>query len=266
MSSPIFPQLSTGALAQFPIRKSSSTHTVTNVLEDGTVLAYADPNSGSLRWDLSYAALNAVEAAALQSLFDDCSGRWAPFTFIDPTGNMFGFSMDLTAAAWQPHPLISIQTGVSDPLGGLSAFNLTNTGQVPIDFVQTINAPAAFKYCCSAYVQGSSATSMTLVRESALESVQDVLEVGTAWTRVASSSQLTQAADSFVAGIQLLPGQQIALFGLQLEPQLVPSRYRATASQGGVYPNAHWCSDQIALVETAPGVFSTNASVEVYSR
>src|SRR5271157_2809056 len=254
MSSPVFPQLSTGAVAQFPIRKSSSLHTVTNVLEDGTVLAYADPNSGCLRWDLSYAALNPAEVAALQSLFDGCSGRWAPFTFIDPTGNMFGFSMDLTAAAWQTQGLITIQTGVSDPLGGLAAFNLTNTGQVPIDFGQTINAPAVFKYCCSAYVKGTAATSITFVRQSTPEIVQDQLEVGTAWTRMATSSQLTQAADNFVAGIRLLPGQQLALFGLQLEPQLVPSRYRATAAQGGVYPNAHWASDQVAFVETAPGV------------
>ena len=264
MSSPVFPQLSTGALAQFPIRKSTSVHTVTNALEDGTVLAYADPNSGCLRWDLSYAALNSVEVAALQSLFDNCSGRWAPFTFIDPTGNMLGFSLDLTAAVWQTQGLMTVQTGVSDPLGGVAAFNLTNNGQVPLDFGQTINAPAAFKYCCSAYVQGTSATSTTLVRKSTLEIAQDQREVGTAWTRIASSSQLTQDADNFVAAVRLLPGQQLALFGLQLEPQLVPSRYRATAAQGGVYPNAHWSSDQIAFVETAPGVFSTNASVEVY--
>ncbi len=264
MSSLFFPQLSTGAVAQFPIRKSSSVHTVTNVLEDGTVLAYADPNSGCLRWDLSYAVLNAAEVAALQSLFGNCSGRWAPFTFIDPTDNMFGFSDDLTAAAWQTQGLITIQTGVSDPLGGLAAFNLTNKGQVPIDFVQTVNAPAAFKYCCSTYVRGLSASSVSLVRESALESVQDLVEVGTAWARVASASQLTHDADNFVAGVQLMPGQQLAVFGLQLEPQLVPSRYRATAARGGVYPNAHWSSDQIAFVETAPGVFSTNASIEAY--
>src|SRR5271165_1888236 len=264
MTSSVFPQLSTGALAQFPIRKSSSVHTVTNVLEDGTVLAYADPNSGWQRWDLSYAALSYLEVAALQALFDSCSGRWAPFTFIDPTGNMFGFSTDLTAAAWQAPSLITIQTGVSDPMGGLAAFKLTNTGQAPLDFVQTINAPALFKYCCSAYVQGTSATSMTLVRESAIESVQDRVEVGTAWTRVASSSQLTQSADSFVSGFRLSPGQQLALFGLQLEPQLVPSRYRATAARGGIYSNAHWSADQISFVETAPGVFSTNTSVEAY--
>src|SRR5271154_2484239 len=112
MSKLVFPQLSTGALAQFPIRKSNSVHTVTNVLEDGTVLAYADPNSGCLRWDLSYAALSSLEVSALQSLFESSSGRWAPFTFIDPTGNMFGFSADLTAPAWQTQGLLTVQTGV----------------------------------------------------------------------------------------------------------------------------------------------------------
>ncbi len=264
MSSPVFPQLSTGALAQFPIKKSSSLHVITNVLEDGTVLAYADPNSGTLQWDLTYTSLNALEVAALQNLFNTCSGRWAPFTFIDPTGNMFGFSADLTATAWQTQGFITVQAGVSDPLGGLAAFNLTNAGQVPIAFVQTINAPAAFKYCCSAYLRAISATSVTLVRTSTSESVRDLVGVGTDWTRVASSSQLTQSADSFAAGVQLLPGQQIAVFGPQLEPQLVPARYRATTSRGGVYPNAHWSSDQIAFAETAPGVFSTKASIEVY--
>jgi hypothetical protein len=263
MSSLVFPQLSSGALAQFPIRKTISLHTVTNTLEDGTVLAYADPNSGRLGWDLSFVALSALEVGALQNLFDSCSGMWAPFTFIDPTDNMFGFSEDLTATAWQAGS-ITIQTGVSDPLGGLTAFNLTNTGQTPVDFVQNVNAPAAFKYCCSAYVKGGSAASMTLVRESTLESVEDQVDVGRNWTRVVSSSQLTQAADSFVAGVRLLPGQQLALFGMQLEPQPAPSRYRGTAAQGGVYSNAHWASDQLSFTATAPNAFSTTVSIEVY--
>jgi hypothetical protein len=264
MSSLVFPQLSSGAVAQFPIRKSIAVHTILNALEDGTVLAYADPNSGRLGWDLSLTALNPAEVDAIESLFSSCSGMWAPFTFIDPTDNMFGFSLDLTATAWQRPSAVAIVGGVSDPFGGLGAFSVTNTGQVPLDFVQNVAAPAAYKYCSSIYVKGASAAAVTLVRTSEMESVQDRLDVGTDWIRVSSSSQLNKEAASFVAGVQLVPGQQLSLFGFQLEPQLVPSRYRQTAAQGGVYANAHWASDQISFTETAPGLFSTTIGVEVY--
>ncbi len=264
MSSLTFPQLSSGALAQFPIRKSISVHTVTNTLEDGTVLTYADPNSGRFGWDLSLTDLSPVEVSAIENLFSSCVGMWAPFTFIDPTDNMFGFSTDLTATAWQKPSEVAIATGVSDPFGGLSAFSLTNAGQVPLDFGQSVEAPAAYKYCCSMYVKASSAATVTLPRTSALESVQDCVGISTEWARVSSSSQLTQGAASFVSGVRLLPGQQLFLFGLQLEPQLKPSRYRQTAAEGGVYANAHWASDQISFTETAPSSFSTTIGVEVY--
>ncbi len=57
-------------------------------------------------------------------------------------------------------------------------------------------------------------------------------------------------------------GQQVQVFGPQLEAQIEPSRYRPTTAQGGVYANAHWAVDQLPIAAEAPNLFSTQFIIE----
>jgi hypothetical protein len=66
----------------------------------------------------------------------------------------------------------------------------------------------------------------------------------------------------FSVAIRLAPGQQIQLYGPQLEAQLAPSRYRATARNGAVYAQAHWAVDDLVISAEAPNLFSTAFSIE----
>jgi len=59
-----------------------------------------------------------------------------------------------------------------------------------------------------------------------------------------------------------MPGQQVTVYGLQLEAQLQPSRYRPTRGMGGVYSNAHWAVDELPVMAQAPNLFSTSFSIE----
>ena len=68
MSNLFFPQLSTGALAQYPITRTKSMHTVVNDMEDGSRISYFDPDGSTLIWDLSYTGLTQGEVNAMQSL------------------------------------------------------------------------------------------------------------------------------------------------------------------------------------------------------
>src|SRR5437764_10473109 len=103
-----FPQLATGAVAQYPIRKMKLVRTIKNVLSDGTMILYPDAHAARLVWELSYTNLSMSEVEAIQAHFNTCVGRFHAFTFIDPTDNMLLSSSDLTTLPWQTSSPIHI--------------------------------------------------------------------------------------------------------------------------------------------------------------
>ena len=90
----VFPQLSTGASALYPLTKTSRQRTVVNTLGDGSIDLYADPDARSLGWEIQAKGLTAVEWNAIEALFQATSGMWQTFTFLDPTGNLLARERD----------------------------------------------------------------------------------------------------------------------------------------------------------------------------
>lgn len=265
MGSLYFPQLSSGALAQYPIQKVRIVPTVKNVMLDGNMLLYtglnSNPGASRMMWELSYAGLGQGDAEALQLHFAACLGPLRAFTFIDPTNNMLVSSGDFTNTCWQKGA-IQVMSGVADPAGGAQGAVLTNTSQASQQVVQTLAIPANYQYCLSAYVLSAQATSIVLTRTGSTASDAKSLSVGPNWTRVVSSGRLNDAGTTLTAGLTLAPGQQVTIYGMQLEAQQQPSGYRRTGQEGGVYPRAHWATDELAITATAPNVFSTSFSIE----
>jgi hypothetical protein len=262
MANLFFPQLTSGALAQFPIRKVRLARTVKNVLPDGSMILYSDPNGAQLLWQLSYTELSDIDVQALQAHFSACVGPFHAFTFIDPTDNMLVSSSDMTASPWQIASLIQVTTGAADPTGGTAAFTVSNTGQANQQITQSLQVPSGYQYCFSIYATSSNPSAITMARQGPVAQEQTSVSIGPAWTRVVSSGVLSDSGVGFTIGISLEPGQQVQLYGPQLEAQLVPSRYRPTAQAGGVYANAHWASDQLAFTAEAPSLSSTAFTIE----
>lgn len=262
MANLYFPQLADRAVAQYPIRKIRLCRTLKNVLPDGNMILYADPNAGRLMWELSYADLSASEIQALQQHFENCAGPLHAFTFIDPTDNMLVSSSDLTAPAWNTDPGITISTGIADPEGNSSGFVATNTAQTNQEISQTLPVLANYRYCFSLYTSSAEPSSVTIIRRGN-SSDAETIAIGPAWSRVVSSGQLCDdQASNFTIAVSLTAGQQVQLYGLQLEPQIAPSRYRPTTQVGGVYSSAHWAVDQITIVAEAPNLFATSFNIE----
>lgn len=257
-----FPQLASGAVAQYPIRKMKLARTIKNVLSDGTMILYPDPNAARLIWELSYTNLSTIEVEAIQAHFTDCVGRFHAFTFIDPTDNMLLSSSDLRGAAWQTSSLINVTPGAGDPDGGSSAFTVTNTGQASQLISQTVAVPANYRYCFSLYVNSDQASTVTLLRTGSSSEERTDLPVNPTWSRIVSSGQLNDPGAIFTVAISLAAGQQVELYGFQLEAQISPSRYRPTAQTAGVYSNAHWAVDELTVIAAAPTLFSTSFSIE----
>jgi hypothetical protein len=226
------------------------------------MILYSDPDGGQLVWDLAYTNLADIDVQALQAHFNACVGPFHAFTFIDPTDNMLVSSSDLTSSPWMAGSLIQVAAGAADPAGGTSAFTVTNTGQANQAITQTLNVPSGYQYCFSVYAMAASLTAITLLRQGSAAQDESSLPLGTNWARIVSSGKLNDSGSTFTIGISLAPGQQVLLYGPQLEAQVVPSRYRPTAQVGGVYASAHWGVDQLSITADAPNVSSTAFSIE----
>src|SRR5207302_1485219 len=104
----LFPQLMTGALCQFPLRKNRRTRTVSNRAADGSTIKLADPAAEVTEWQLEYSDLSDDEAAALRDFFASAEGTLNAFTFLDPAGNLLSWSEQLDAQVWQKDPLLTL--------------------------------------------------------------------------------------------------------------------------------------------------------------
>ncbi len=257
-----FPQLASGALAQYPIKKTRLVRTIKNQLLDGSMILFSDPGGAHLIWQMVYTELAIPDIDALQTHFAVCNGPYHAFTFIDPTDNMLVSSLDLTTSPWQTSSSVQISPGLQDPNGRNSAFTVTNTGQAAQEISQKLAVPAGYQYCFSLYAMSAESTLLTVIRKGSSQQQSISALVSPTWTRIVSSGRLSDPGTEFTVSLSLAPGQQIGLYAPQLEPQIAPSRYRATAETGGVYANAHWGVDELTVSAIAPNLFSTSFTIE----
>ena len=277
MSSLFFPQLSSGAVAQYPIKKTRLVRTVKNLLQDGSVLVSSDPGGARVIWQMVYLDLALQDLQLLQGHFTSCVGPYHAFTFIDPTDNMLVSSSNVSLAsvpvsgtnvpAWHNSTLIQIEPGIADPNGGTAAFMATNTAQASQEISQTLTGPtnavpANYQYCFSIYARSAAPAQLVLTRGGTSDSQSMTFSIGAGWSRLVSSGRLNDSGVSFTVAVSLAPGQQVSLYGPQLEAQISPSRYRPTIGSGGIYANAHWGVDQLAVSATAPNLYSTSFTIE----
>lgn len=246
MSNLFFPQLSTGALAQYPIKRTKSVHTVVNEMEDGSRISYFDPDGSTLIWDLSYAGLTQEEVDAMQSLFDGCRGPLRAFTFIDPAAN-------LLSPIWQHSPLITVQG---------SAY--TNSANSVLEVSQTFAIPAGYQYCFSVTSRGAigATGSLALLRRGPNSQQREVFPV--TQSPMVSSGALADGGIGFTVAIELQPGQTADLAQSQLEAQVLPSAFRPASTTSGIYPKAHWAVNELLFQADAPDSFSTSFTIETY--
>lgn len=242
MANLFFPQLATGALAQYPIKRKKSLSTVTSRTEDGTVYTYFDPKGSMLTWELAYADITQTEADQLLALFDVCAGRLRAFTFIDPVAN-------LLMPQWQV-------------AAGIEAVNnvYTNKGTVAAEVSQSFSIPSGYAYSFSLPGDPNAApdATVTLIRRGT--STEQRTVVGLNRPQLYSSGALADSGAQFTAAVELRPGQTVDLSRAQLEAQPFPSSFRMP--QGGVYNNAHWAVDELLFTTTGPDLFSTKFSIE----
>jgi hypothetical protein len=251
----VFPQLGTGAMSQFPVRKNHHMRTVVNTAPDGSSVKLADPGGEVTEWQLVYSELSDDETDALEQFFAAAEGTLNGFTFLDPTANLLAWSGKLDESAWELGPLLTAVAGIDDPTGGKLAWRLSNAGAGAQSITQTLSAPPAYLYCLSAYVRAPQAMTATLL----IGGGRADMAVGNQWSRISFTASGDPQASSILFGLEV-PGGSLDVYGLQAEPQSAASVYKA-AVRGGVYEDARLAED--VLVITTTGVNRHSCTVTI---
>ncbi len=256
-----FPQLSTGSIAQYPIKKRRAVRTVVNEAADGTQYKLADTTFPAVEWTLGFQTLTDTERDALLTLMGNVEGQLGSFTFLDPTDNLLVWSEDLTQTAWANNSLLTVATGVADPNGGTSANTLSNTGSGALPIEQIINGPGWFHYAFSMQARSDQNQQLTLTQSTASGSQSKAFNIGPNWTPLLLSAQLGGTDESVTFAIQLQPGGSADLYAIQVEAQAGASGYKMTTSSSGVYPLARLLSDELAITTNGPNRHSCQIGI-----
>ncbi len=256
-----YPQLTTGSLSQYPVRRNLQLRTITNRMLGGDNLRAADTEARTLSWQLKYTGLTDAEWVSIDQLFEAVEGRLGTFTFLDPTDNLLLWSEDWTQSVWSPDPLISLRTGAQDPLGGSNAMQIVNNAQTAQRVIQATAGPSWFQYCFSLFVRSDAACAIQLVVSTVGQDWTSPVNVGPSWTRMLCSTKLSTIQDGVSFGVQLPAGVRICAFGAQAEAQPGAGCYKKTTNLGGVYPKARFDEDKLSKTTDGPNQNSSAISL-----
>jgi hypothetical protein len=251
-----YPQLSTGTLAQYPLRKTMLKRTIVNDCLDSRTVKLADVSAGVVQWQLNYAGITESEWTAMRTLFLAAEGRLQTFVFLDPADNLLRFSETLSSNVWQKDGLLQMTGGVSDPLGTARATRLVNPAAVDQNISQFIEAAGWFRYSFSVYARSSSDGVVTLTQRTADGQESRAERIGPVWRRLQSAGEIEGTAEEVEFKLGLPPGGTVDVFGFQAEAQPQSSTYKKTESQSGVYPATRFSEDVLSPIAVGPNDYA----------
>jgi hypothetical protein len=251
----VFPQLTTGAPALYPVVRKNTVRTVANTLGDGSTVVFADPDAAVREWELRAAGLTLVEWTAIEALFQAVSGRFTTFTFLDPVGNLLLHSEEFGQPEWNNGPLIQLTPNVDDPLGTMRATRVVNAGSAAAAVAQTLAVPGNFRYALSVWARTSGASNVTLSATATGGGATRSFALTGQWMRVSMEVALGMNTGSVVFGAELDAGASVDLFGMQLEAQPGVSDYKITGGSGGVYAEARFSEDELTVSAKGTDMF-----------
>ena len=247
-----FPQLTTGNISQYPLEYKHSIRTIANRLADGNSITQLDIQPVITRWQLRYDCLSDQERSGLEAFFISHEGRLRPFTFLDPAGNLIKWSEDYSKSAWDKGPGINLTAGIEGSEGINSATGITNTSAISQAIKQVIQAPGNFHYCFSFFAKSLAGQTIRTIRQCGSFTKLDTIELTTNWKRYAVSGNLQVNVPVISFGIQIEPGGQAGVFGMQVEAQVAPGSYRANQDRSAIHETTHFADDHLSFVQSGP--------------
>jgi len=242
----VFPQLASGAVAQFPLRRTVRMRTLVNRFADGSEIRFSDLELEERRWEIAYEDLTDAEWDAVRDLFEQSEGRLGTFVFVEPGQNMLAWSGSLEQDLWVKSG-VSVTDGEADPDGGTAGSRMSGAGSLR----QTLPAPASLRLTGSVWARTSVFGVVLSVSDGAGISASRSLEADGQWRRYFVEFPGGSAQDETVFEI-FAGGGAVDVYGPQLEAQPAASSYKATVATGGVFVGARF--DQDVLDDRLDGV------------
>ena len=245
-----FPQMTSGAVAQFPFRRESSYRTLLNSGNSGEEIVSSDSDFHARAWELPFEKLTDAEWQGIEDLFQAAEGRLGTFLFLEPGQNLLSWSERLNDPVWQKSAGVVVTEGQPDPIGGTGAVILTAAGGSTIS--QVLPIPASYRYAASVWAKTSGLGGALRVTDTGTGSSQVEFRSDNSWRRYSVGYAVNSASANVAFELVTPGGASLEIFGPQLEAQIAPSTYKRTEQQAGVFPGARFDSD--VLVDTATGV------------
>lgn len=251
----VFPQLSTGAVSVYPVRRTRRVRTVVNSMLDGSAVVFDDSDLRGTEWDLEAVGLTRIEADAIQTLFAAVRGQEGSFTFLEPAGNLLARSENFGAEEWQQSGTVNLTGGTADPWGTARATRLMNTGPALSWLGQTLAVPAEFQYALSVWVRSQTAEGAVLFAEASGSRAEIEIAVSGEWKRVAVPISIGVASETVRFGVQVGAGKALDLVGMHVDAQPGPGAYQKTLHRSGVHREARFGMDELAVRARGLDVF-----------
>jgi len=246
-----FPQLSSGAVGQFPLRRVTGYRTLVNRMGDASEVRLTDLDYFERRWELPVEGLTDAEWQAIQDLFTATEGRYRSFLFLEPGENLLEWSEKFSETAWVKSG-VSVVEGIGDPFGGTSASQLTGAGTLS----QSLSIPAWFRYAASVWARTTQAGASLEVSDGAALQQSVAFDSSGQWRRYRLATAWATTSETVVFRVAAPGGGAVDIYGAQLDPQPMASDYKKTLDQSGVHPGARFSSDTLGDRFTGPGQHS----------
>lgn len=260
----VFPQLSTGTVALYPVKRTRRVRTVQNSLPGGNAVKYADVDVAVTQWDLEAIGMSEAERAALAGFFETVAGQEKTFTFIEPAGNLLTQSETFGADGWDNSPLMTVVTAIDDPWGGTRGSRITNGGPVAGSIMQVLAVPGEYQYVLSVWARASTASEVTLFAETAGGNAELVFPATGTWRRIVMPVTLGLATEFVQFGVRIQAAKVVDLVGMQVEAQPGAGDYQRTGAMGGVHAKARFGMDELLVRSRGTDVF--DAVIRIVSK
>lgn len=240
-----FPQLGDGTYSGIPLVKRRYFRTLVNLLEGGHVIKYRDEGARYVEWELYYQGLSDSELATLLSFYEEMSGRCGEFVFLDPFGNLFANSEDLSKPEWTKDPGLVVAASLWEvsPLA-LTKHTLSNFAIVGQKLRQVISSPGWFVYCFSFLARAMvGSLEVTVFSWSGSMRQETRVPLDARWRQVVLPVRLNSMEESIGFGVEIPANSVMEIAGLQVQAQIGPSRYVPSYGPGAIYRHCRFADD-----------------------
>ncbi len=244
----VFPQLSTGAMAQFPFEPEIAFRTVVNSPANDSEVTYSDPDFEERAWLLRPRELSDAEWQQIETLFDDGGGLYDTFLFLEPGANLLAWSESSGQTAWVKSSGAATTDGIADPGGGSGGISASGPGGAILG--QTLTIPAGFRYAASVWARTAAGGAKLRVTDGVGLQSEAAIGSDNVWRRYEALFPGGSVEEILRFELEV-GGATLEVFGPQLEAQASPSAYKRTTARGGVFPAARF--DQESLGDRLTG-------------